>query len=341
MGESSSSDRAPPQAQAGYVPEEPIGIAPLFVWPPQPAAFLQWMMGFPGYLWPYFSAFIGTALVSWLYLSPDLVQARNFSVGWIALIFVRNGVLMTLVAGTFYYFLYYRRTQGTQYKYNPSWPATHSDRFLFNDQVWDNVFWNYCSALPIWVAYEVIGLWLFANHRVPMVSWSDHPVYCVLLALSIPFYENVHFWAVHRLLHWPPLYRSAHYLHHKNVNINSWSGLSMHPLEHLIFFSGAILFLIVPAHPLHLILYLQYTALATAMDHTGFHKIVLPGKRELSFDFFMHYLHHKYVEVNYAADTTFPIDKWQGTFHDGTPAGLERFKKRRRASSVRELGIQG
>ena len=35
---------------------------------------------------------------------------------------------------------------------------------------------------------------------------------------------------------------------------------------------------------------------------------------------FIHYLHHKYFEVNYG-DGLIPLDKWFGTFHDGTKAG--------------------
>jgi sterol desaturase/sphingolipid hydroxylase (fatty acid hydroxylase superfamily) len=335
-----ASSAEPSQPKAGYVPPDPIGIAPLFVWPPQPKAFLQYMFGFPGYLWPYFVVFVGIAVISWLYVSPDMVQAKTLSVDWIAMIVVRNGLLMTLFAGSFYYFLYVRKTQGTQYKYNPNWPAKDSPRFLFKNPVWESIFWCYCSALPFWSAYEVLGLWLHANGYAPSVNWTDNPVYCTALVLMTPIWAQLHFWAVHRLLHWPPLYRAAHYLHHKNVNTNCWSGLSMHPIEHLIFFSGAIFFYVVPSHPFHLVLYLQLVALSTCFDHSGFHKLILPGKREFIFDFYYHYLHHKYVEVNYAADSTIPLDKWLGEFHDGTAQALEAFKKRRFARPIRELEIR-
>ena len=41
-----------------------------------------------------------------------------------------------------------------------------------------------------------------------------------------------------------------------------------------------------------------------------------------------HYLHHKYFEVNYA-DGVLPLDKWFGSFHDGTPDGDAAMKRRR------------
>jgi sterol desaturase/sphingolipid hydroxylase (fatty acid hydroxylase superfamily) len=102
----------------------------------------------------------------------------------------------------------------------------------------------------------------------------------------------------------------------------------MHPIEHVIFFSGAALFYVLPSNQLHLLIYLQMKALSTATDHSFFHKILLPGKREADFDTYMHYLHHKYFEVNYASDTTFPIDAWQGTLHDGSERGQEVVKRR-------------
>ena len=44
--------------------------------------------------------------------------------------------------------------------------------------------------------------------------------------------------------------------------------------------------------------------------------------------YYAHYLHHKYFEVNYA-DGMVPLDKWFGSFHDGTPEAHEAMKKRR------------
>ena len=38
--------------------------------------------------------------------------------------------------------------------------------------------------------------------------------------------------------------------------------------------------------------------------------------------YYAHYLHHKYFEVNYA-DGMVPLDKWFGSFHDGTPEAHE------------------
>ena len=44
--------------------------------------------------------------------------------------------------------------------------------------------------------------------------------------------------------------------------------------------------------------------------------------------YFAHYLHHKYFEVNYS-DGMVPLDRWFGSFHDGTPEASEAMKARR------------
>jgi sterol desaturase/sphingolipid hydroxylase (fatty acid hydroxylase superfamily) len=43
-----------------------------------------------------------------------------------------------------------------------------------------------------------------------------------------------HFYWIHRLIRWKPLYNAIHFVHHKNLKVGPWSGLAMHPLEHLV-----------------------------------------------------------------------------------------------------------
>jgi sterol desaturase/sphingolipid hydroxylase (fatty acid hydroxylase superfamily) len=144
-----------------------------------------------------------------------------------------------------------------------------------------------------------------------------------------PVWLSIHFYATHRLLHWQPLYKSVHYLHHKNVNINPWSGLAMHPVEHLVLFSAVIPFWFIPSHPLHTIYLLMTFALGPSTGHLGFDAIVLRRNRRLRVGDYMHYLHHKCVSVNFGGGAV-PLDKWLGTFHDGTDESTEALRRRAR-----------
>jgi sterol desaturase/sphingolipid hydroxylase (fatty acid hydroxylase superfamily) len=184
------------------------------------------------------------------------------------------------------------------------------------------------SAVPIWTAYEVLMLWAQANGYAPVFNWPDHPIYLGLLFLAIPIFHEIHFYVIHRAIHWPPLYRAVHSLHHRNVNPGPWSGLAMHPIEHLLYFSGALIFWIVPSSPLHIVYFLQNAAFTPAKGHSGFGRVMLSDGTSFDNDHYTHYLHHKYFEVNYGGDGLVPLDKWFGSFHDGTDAAQEAMNKR-------------
>ncbi len=56
---------------------------------------------------------------------------------------------------------------------------------------------------------------------------------------------------------------------------------------------------------------------------------------------FFHYLHHKYFECNYGADGVFPMDKWFGTFHDGTKDSQARMDERFLARAAHKAAAKG
>jgi sterol desaturase/sphingolipid hydroxylase (fatty acid hydroxylase superfamily) len=315
------------ERSADWRPPGLIEHPPLFVWPPQPVGFFKAVFGFPGYLLPWKAFYALIALLVWLFLLPAPSEMRAFAAGWIAWIFGINLALLVVFAGALHFRLYIQRAQGTEYKYNRRWLATDSPNFLFRNQLLDNVFWNVVSAVPILTAYEVLALWAQANRYAPVVSWRAHPAYCVLLMMLIPLFHEIHFYSTHRMIHWPPLYRAVHSVHHHNVNPGPWSGLAMHPVEHLVYFSGMLLFLVVPSSPLHVLFYATYLGLSPSQGHTGFDRLVLAGQTSLDSENYAHYLHHKYFEVNYT-DPLIPLDKWFGTFHDGSAKAQEEMNRR-------------
>jgi sterol desaturase/sphingolipid hydroxylase (fatty acid hydroxylase superfamily) len=319
-------------------PAELLRPPPVFVWPPRPRAFLTWLFGFPGYLWPWNMLYAAIATATWLFLTPDLARMKTFALGWIAIVFGRNLGLLVLVVSAWHLRLYVQRAQGMDYKYSGRWLAKGNSAFLFNSQLLDNIFWTVVSAVPIWTAYEVVTLWAEANGVIPYVSWQAHPIYCVLLMCFIPLFREVHFYLVHRLIHWPPLYRTVHKLHHANVNPGPWSGLAMHPVEHLLYFSGVLLHWILPSNPLHVIFHLQHLAFAPSAGHSGFHKVVLTDSMAIPNNHLMHYLHHRYFEVNYGGDGLVPLDKWFGTFHDGSDAAEAAMNRRLKARAGASQG---
>ena len=305
-------------AKGEWRPPYPIRYAPLFIWPLRLAAVGRWLVSYPGFLWPINVLLLAISAVSWFLTQPDLARCTQFSADWIGQIYARNLVLMWLYYGGYYLHLYILKREGTQGKYDANWPARNSRLFLFRDQVYDNIFWTCGVAGLIWTAYEVGTLWLYANHYIPGLEWSRHPGYFVLWLFFIPFWREFHFYWVHRLIHWKPLYRSVHYLHHKNINPNPWSGMAMHPVETILYLSVVLIHWVVPSHPFHFLFNLQHAALGPAGGHHGFEGPILNGK--LPTGSYFHYLHHRYFECNYG-ESTIPFDRWFGTFRDGLPEG--------------------
>jgi len=310
-----------------WKPFKSIEYPPVFVWPAQPLGFLKWLFGFSGYILPWNLFYAALALVFWTYLTPPLETMKSFEPGWIAFLLARNVILALLFFGAFHSRLYVQKAQGNKFKYNAKWLDTDNPVFFFRHQTIDNMIWLFASGLPIWTAYEVLTLWAFANGHIPFVNWQTHPVYFIALLLVIPLFRELHFYLIHRLIHWPPLYRTVHKYHHNNVNPGPWSGLAMHPVEHLLYFSGVLIHWIVPSHPVHALFQLIHAGLSPVPGHTGFDKVVVGKQGAIDTHCYAHYLHHKYFECNYA-DGAVPLDKWLGTFHDGSEEAHEAMNRR-------------
>ena len=323
----------------GYEPDVPIAVSPILDWPPRPVATLRHLVSkvvFPqGVVW------IAMAALVWNFFTPSMERMATLSPRWVLEIYVRNVVMFTLVAGTLHMVLYARRAQQQRYKYNRQWLSTTNREFLWNNQTRDNIFWCLASGCAVWTAYEALTLWFYANDWIPSVQWDSAWLYLSVLAVFTSLWSVTHFYCIHRVLHLRWVYDHVHYLHHRNVNTGPWSGLSFHPVEHMMYFSMFLLWWVVPAHPFILILTLLSNSVATAVTHSGFERYEF-GRREGSTvqgaDYF-HHLHHRYFECNYG-NRPVPLDKLFGTFHDGTPDAHARMRQRMKARRGAQAGAQ-
>jgi sterol desaturase/sphingolipid hydroxylase (fatty acid hydroxylase superfamily) len=135
--------------------------------------------------------------------------------------------------------------------------------------------------------------------------------------LGFLVFNDIWFYAWHRLMHHPKLFRYVHAVHHKSVDVNPFSVYSFHPVEALILGSSVIpVIFFVP-------LYLPLLGLAQAiglannvMSHLGYEFLPrwynrIPPFRWLNTATF-HSLHHTELRGNYGL--MFRIwDQWLGT----------------------------
>ena len=130
---------------------------------------------------------------------------------------------------------------------------------------------------------------------------------------ALVLWNDVHFYAVHRLLHGRWLFQHAHREHHRAVRPTSFSTYAMHPLEAVLL--GTVMVLVQPFHAFSIPTLLLFPLASLALNNLGHlnHDLVpsagawhpLAGSRR-------HEAHHREVHGNYGF--LFPaLDRWLGT----------------------------
>jgi len=324
----SSTPDSTPNPRPTWNHTTPVTFSPVFHWPirPKEAIFAltrRWVTISRNVL------FLAMALIVARYFLPNPETASSLSLRWIAPIFLRNAMFMLLIAGGLHLYFFHFRAQGARLKYDPRKTMEKSGKFSFRNQTLDNMFWSLVWGASIWSLYEVLYIWAFANNAVPTFSLAKAPWAFVFWLLALPIVTSTHFYFIHRALHWPPLYKRVHRIHHRNIHIGPWAGMSMHPVEHLIYISSALIHFIIPSHPAIVLVHLYTRCLGPAFSHAGFEKLLVKDKTLLDAADFHHQLHHRYFECNYGTVDA-PWDQWLHTDHDGSEEATQKTNARRK-----------
>jgi sterol desaturase/sphingolipid hydroxylase (fatty acid hydroxylase superfamily) len=159
-----------------------------------------------------------------------------------------------------------------------------------------NVFWN-TSGIFIWTIFENIFCYLWSTNRLfyihDVISFTTVSgiLKFVIVLMGIPLWRSFHFYFAHRLLHFSPLYQQVHSLHHRNTDIEPFSGLCMHPIEHLYYYSCILPSLFFICSPFAFLWNGVHLLLSPAASHSG---------REDHFQSdTYHNLHQRYFDCNY------------------------------------------
>jgi len=179
------------------------------------------------------------------------------------------------------------------------------------DKVVHNAFWT-TSGIAIWTVFENVFAYLWATSRLPYISnmasistpWGAAAFVAALM--GVPVWRSVHFYFAHRFLHYTPLYKQVHSLHHRNTDIEPFSGLCMHPVEHLYYYACVLPSLVFYCSPYAFVWNGVHLLLSPAASHSGY-------EDRFQSDVF-HYLHHRYFECNYAGSDAAFMDIAFGTF---------------------------
>ncbi len=317
-----------------YHPDLPIRMSPVFDLPPKPKAAVAWLLGTWLKLTPPVSHMIFALLVV-SFVLPATVEMQSFSWGWVGTIAAITFGTVLLLGTALHLYLYVFAGQKMRLKFDVR-PMEKSARFTFGDQVWDNFFWTMASGVVFWTGWMILYFYFAANGWVPTLdSFGTSPIWFVAFFFVIRFWQSFHFYWIHRLIHIPYLFKTVHHLHHRNVNVGPWSGLAMHPVESFFYFSGILIHFVLPSHPIHVMFHMFSLSLGALFSHAGFDKLLIRDKKAIEAGSFHHQLHHRYFECNYGSEEM-PLDRWFGSFHDGTQEATQRIRARKKLIFARK-----
>ena len=117
---------------------------------------------------------LGICLAVWIFTQPALLQMETLSLGWIAQIWLRNLVLMFVVAGSLHWFFFMRKGQGKRLKFDARDLAMKGKQFNFGGQVKDKMFWSLTSGVGFWAAYEVL---MFKERKALALGTFHHQMH--------------------------------------------------------------------------------------------------------------------------------------------------------------------
>jgi lathosterol oxidase len=111
-------------------------------------------------------------------------------------------------------------------KIQPTFPNT-------SDYLRD-IFYSVLSVL----IFGVIGILTFRILRpysFLYADFADHSTgYYIFTFVFLFFVHDAYFYAIHRLMHRPKLFKHIHLVHHKSTNPSPWTAYAFHPLEAIL-----------------------------------------------------------------------------------------------------------
>ena len=217
------------------------------------------------------------------------------TIAWFALIY-------TLIAGGAYFFAVDRLPDTLE-------GGSGRTQRMRPGQVRDELLYSGLSILIF--AGQAVGLvWLLRLGWLE-ASWDRSPWHLVWELPVLYLWNEVHFFAVHRVLHWPPLYRSVHIQHHRSVITTPFSAYSFHPVES--FLLGSVMPLALVLHPFSPLALLGLTIMSLLLNVAGHmpHERVRPAFAFAVPHTRYHNRHHREFHTHFSFSLS-PLDVWTG-----------------------------
>ena len=226
---------------------------------------------------------------------------------WFLSRFAMNYCVAFVYYGFFHYGLYVARW-GKRKFVEGSYPS--AGNMLHNLYYWSLgivqwTFWEYVMC-KIWATDQGAGY--VSNNEIlnskSLFAWN------VFWFLAIPVWRDLHFYIAHRFIHIRAIYKYVHSLHHRNNDPEPFSGMTMHTVEHLYYFSNAFTpsLFVSGLSPMVFLWNFIHLTIAPGAGHSGFEDNFQADQ--------YHFVHHAKFECNYGSPFSAFIDQYFGTFRE-------------------------
>lgn len=144
--------------------------------------------------------------------------------------------------------------------------------------------------------------------------------------------HDMYFYFMHRLMHYPKIFKYVHRLHHKSINPSPWAALAFHPFEAIIETGIVfILFFCIPLTFYHFLFFYFFMMLYNVYGHLGweifpknFNKSLIGKWINTSIN---HNQHHQFFKGNYGLYFLW-WDRWLNTLNENYDSHYDEIQNR-------------
>ncbi|XP_048517537.1 delta(7)-sterol 5(6)-desaturase erg32 [Dendroctonus ponderosae] len=246
--------------------------------------------------------------ISWTGLSLESLKLNNLWSFWWPSCVISYG--MYFIIGGFIQWYYYVRQRETpeEWKCQPQ-------KWLTPELEKNEIFWGSTTLFMNATISSILSCYIYnGGYSSVYYNFSEFGWLWFFLQFPIIFlYQDYSTYWLHRIYHWPFLYKNFHKLHHRYKQPTAFSVTAIHPVEslHIQLFLSAPLFLI-PCHWLPFYCVTFYAYYHGIIDHSGV-SFKSYWWQPWQPDAIFHDNHHQYFHVNFAFNISY-WDKLHGTY---------------------------
>lgn len=253
-----------------------------------------------------------------------LFETLGIYFGWVVSVALIFGRYLIFAGGAYLFFYIFKKRHLIKRKIQKPFPE--------RKQVMFEIYHSLSTA----VVFAIMGMGIYLLKLAGCTKiYSDISTYGIgWVGISFFLLLIVHdtwFYWVHRIMHYPKLFRILHKVHHQSFNPTPWTAFSFHPTE--AFLEIAFLPIIVclmPVHPFIVLLFSIWSLSFNIIGHTGFEIMPKGFVNHPVFRWFNtpthHNLHHQVSNCNYGLYFNF-WDWIMGTNHVAYQEEFEKIHK--------------